>query len=46
VSISTGTQAVPMADPHWNQNGEEENSVECYFIRLIVEGLKMAKSNL
>jgi hypothetical protein len=24
VPISTGAQAVPLADPHWNQNGEED----------------------
>jgi hypothetical protein len=26
VSIPTGVQAVPLADPHWNQNGEEDES--------------------
>jgi hypothetical protein len=36
-------QAVPLADPQWNQNGEEDEYPRCLFICLIVEGLKRAK---
>jgi hypothetical protein len=39
----TGTQAVPLADPHWNQNGKEDEWCQCHFIHLIVEGLKKAE---
>jgi hypothetical protein len=34
---------VPLADPHWNQNGEENELHQCHFIHLIIEGLKRAK---
>jgi hypothetical protein len=40
--IPTGAQAVPLADPHWNQNDKDEWH-RCHFIHLIVEGLKRAK---
>jgi hypothetical protein len=43
VLIPTGAQAVPLADPLWNQNDEEDEEHWCHFIYLIVEGLKMAK---
>jgi hypothetical protein len=43
VPIPTGAQAVPLADPHWKHNGEEDEWHRCHFIHLIVEGLKMAK---
>jgi hypothetical protein len=43
VPISTGAQAVPLADPHWNQNGEEDEWRQCHFIHLTVEGIKRAK---
>jgi hypothetical protein len=43
VPILTAAQAVPLADPHWNQNGEDDEWRQCYFIYLIVEGLKRAK---
>jgi hypothetical protein len=32
-----------LADPHWNQNGKEDEWHQCHFIHLIVEGLKRAK---
>jgi hypothetical protein len=32
-----------LADPHWDQNGEEEEWHQCHFIHLVVEGLKKAK---
>jgi hypothetical protein len=41
--IPTGAQAVPLADPHWNQNDDEDEWHRCHFIHLIVEGLKRAK---
>jgi hypothetical protein len=41
--IPTGAQAVPLADPHGNQNDEEDEWRRCHFIHLIVEGLKRAK---
>jgi hypothetical protein len=34
--IPTGAQAVPLADPHLNQNGEEDEWCRCHFIYLIV----------
>jgi hypothetical protein len=37
-----GAQAVPLADPHWDQNDKGEWHL-CHFIHLIVEGLKRAK---
>jgi hypothetical protein len=43
VPIPTGAQAVPLADPHWNQNSEEDEWRQCHFIHLIVERLKRAK---
>jgi hypothetical protein len=43
VPIPTGAQAVLLADPHWNQNGEEDEWHRCHFNHLIVEGLKRAK---
>jgi hypothetical protein len=43
VPIPTGVQAVPLADPHWDQNGEKDECHWCHFIHLIVEGLKRAK---
>jgi hypothetical protein len=44
--ILTGAQAVPLADPHWNQNDDEDEWHRCHFIHLIIEGLKRPKSNL
>jgi hypothetical protein len=41
--IPTGEQAVPLADPHWDQNGEEDEWYQCHFIHLIMEGLKRAE---
>jgi hypothetical protein len=41
--IPTGAQAVPLADPYWDQNGEEDEWCQCCFIHLIEEGLKRAK---
>jgi hypothetical protein len=41
--IPIGAQAVPLADPHWNQNDEEDEWHQCHFIHLIEEGLKRAK---
>jgi hypothetical protein len=43
VPIPSGAQAVPLADPHWNQNGEEDEWRQCHIIHLIVEGPKRAK---
>jgi hypothetical protein len=43
VPIPTGAQAVPLANPHWNQNGEEDDWHQCHFVHLTVEGLKRAK---
>jgi hypothetical protein len=43
IHIPTGAQAVPLADPHWDQNGEEDEWHQCHFIHLTVEGLKRAK---
>jgi hypothetical protein len=41
--MSMGAQAVPLADPHWDQNDEGDEWHRCHFIHLIVEGLKGAK---
>jgi hypothetical protein len=42
--MPTGAQAVPLADPHWDQNDDDEEEWhQCHFIHLIVEGLKRAK---
>jgi hypothetical protein len=38
-----GAQAVPLADPHWDQNDEWAKRHRCHYIHLIVEGLKRAK---
>jgi hypothetical protein len=38
-----GVQAVSLADPHRDQNDEEDEWHRCYFIHLIVKGLKRAK---
>jgi hypothetical protein len=46
VLLPTGAQAVPCADSHWNQNGEEDEWCRRHFIHLIVEGLKGLKLNL
>jgi hypothetical protein len=35
-----------MADPYWDQNGEEDEWHRHYFIHLTVEGLKSAKVKL
>jgi hypothetical protein len=43
VPIPTGAQAVHLADPHWDQNGFEDEWRQCHFIHRIVEGLKRAK---
>jgi hypothetical protein len=43
MTMPTGAQAVPMADPHWDQNDEGDEWHRCYFIHLIVEKLKRAK---
>jgi hypothetical protein len=43
MSIPMGAQAVPLADPHWDQNDEWAKRHQCHFINLIVEGLKRAK---
>jgi hypothetical protein len=32
-----------LADPHWDQNGEEDEWHQHHFIHLIVKGLKSAK---
>jgi hypothetical protein len=42
MSMPTGVQAVPLADPHWGQNDEGDELLHCHFIHLIVEGLKRA----
>jgi hypothetical protein len=44
VPIPTGAQVVPLADPHWSQNGQEDEWHWCHFIHLIVEGLKRGQS--
>jgi hypothetical protein len=36
-------QAVPLADPHWDQNDEGGKWHRYRFIHFIVKGLKMAK---
>jgi hypothetical protein len=36
-------QAVPLADPHWDQNDEGDKWNQKHFIHLIVEGVKRAK---
>jgi hypothetical protein len=41
--MPTGAQAVPLADPHWDQNDEGDEWHRCHFVHLIVEGLKRAK---
>jgi hypothetical protein len=41
--MPTGAQEVPLADPHWDQNREEDELCQCHLIHLIVEGLKRAK---
>jgi hypothetical protein len=41
-----GAQAVPLADPHWDQNDEGDEWHQCHFIHLIMEGLKRAKVKL
>jgi hypothetical protein len=41
--MPTRAQAVPLADPHWDQNGKEDEWCLCHFIHLIVEELKGAK---
>jgi hypothetical protein len=41
--MPTGAQAVPLADPHWDQNDEGDEWYQYYFIHLVVEGLKRAK---
>jgi hypothetical protein len=41
--MSMGPQAVPLADPHWDQNGEEDEWHRHHFIHLTVEELKRAK---
>jgi hypothetical protein len=38
-----GAQAVPLADPHWDQNDEVHKWHQHHFIHLIIEGLKRAK---
>jgi hypothetical protein len=38
-----GPQAVPLADPNWDQNGERDEWHRHHFIHLIVQGLKRAK---
>jgi hypothetical protein len=38
VPVPTGAKAVPLADPHWDQNGEEDEWCH-HLIHLIVEGL-------
>jgi hypothetical protein len=43
VPIRKEAQAVPLADPYWNQNGEEDEWCWRHFIHLIVEGLKRVK---
>jgi hypothetical protein len=43
VPIPTGAQAVPLADPHWNQNEDSGEWHRHHFIHLIIEGLKRAK---
>jgi hypothetical protein len=43
VPMPTGAQTVPLADPHLNQNGEEDEWCRHHFTHLIVEGLKRAK---
>jgi hypothetical protein len=39
----TGSQAVPLADPHCDQNGKEDEWHQHHFIHLIIEDLKKAK---
>jgi hypothetical protein len=34
--MPTGAQAVPLADLHWDQNGEEDEWHQHHFIHLIV----------
>jgi hypothetical protein len=41
--MPTGAQAVPLADPHWDQNGEGDEWHQHHFTHLMVEGLKRAK---
>jgi hypothetical protein len=43
IPMPMGEQAVPLADPHWDQNDERGEWHQCHFIHLIVEGLKRAK---
>jgi hypothetical protein len=38
-----GAQAVPLADPHWDQNDEGDEWHQCHFIHRIIAGLKRAK---
>jgi hypothetical protein len=44
MAMPTEAQVVPLADPHWDQNDEEDEWHQCHFIHLIVEGLKQAKA--
>jgi hypothetical protein len=41
--MPTRAQAVPLADPYWDQNGEEDEWRQHHFTHLIVEGLKRVK---
>jgi hypothetical protein len=43
MSMPMGAKAVPLADPHWDQNDEEDEWHQCHIIHIIVEGLKRAK---
>jgi hypothetical protein len=41
--MPTVVQAVPLADPHWDQTAEGDEWHQRHFIHLVVEGLKRAK---
>jgi hypothetical protein len=43
--VPTGPQAVPLVDPHWNQNGDEDEWHQCHFIHLIVKRAKVKPVN-
>jgi hypothetical protein len=43
MTMPTGAQVVPLADSHWDQNGEEDEWHQHHFIHLIIEELKRTK---
>jgi hypothetical protein len=43
IPMPMGAQAVPLADPHWDQNDEKGEWYQCHIIHLVVEGLKRSK---